>query len=94
MKKNVQIGGKMKKNKGKKYNDSAGIEPRISGSVDQRLIHWATESTVHFNYQGHIELIRPITRIGRMGIWQYFCHVSPLPDETFGRERRRMQVIM
>ena len=21
-----------------------GIEPRISGSVDQRLIHWATES--------------------------------------------------
>ena len=22
-----------------------GIEPRISGSVDQRLIHWATESS-------------------------------------------------
>ena len=48
---------------GKEKTTPLGIEPRISGSVDQRLIHWATESTVHFNYQGHIELIRPITRI-------------------------------
>jgi hypothetical protein len=28
----------------KKVPTPLGIEPRISGSVDQRLIHWATES--------------------------------------------------
>ena len=30
--------------KKRKYTTPLGIEPRISGSVDQRLIHWATES--------------------------------------------------
>ena len=32
------------KTKMKKGTTPLGIEPRISGSVDQRLIHWATES--------------------------------------------------
>jgi hypothetical protein len=30
--------------KQKERTTPLGIEPRISGSVDQRLIHWATES--------------------------------------------------
>ena len=32
--------------KRKKSATPLGIEPRISGSVDQRLIHWAMESLV------------------------------------------------
>ena len=35
---------KKMKEKRKKETTPLGIEPRISGSVDQRLIHWATES--------------------------------------------------
>ena len=30
----------------KQKSTPLGIEPRISGSVDQRLIHWAMESLV------------------------------------------------
>ena len=42
---------KKKKKERKKDATPLGIEPRISGSVDQRLIHWAMESWMADGYQ-------------------------------------------
>ena len=39
------VGKSIDNSKTKKRTTLLGIEPRISGSVDQRLIHWATESS-------------------------------------------------
>jgi hypothetical protein len=47
-------------NKTKETTTPLGIEPRISGSVDQRLIHWATES---FDGRFSIKDIKKVTSI-------------------------------